>query len=113
MEFFSSNLTEKAATPAMFGHQTQKFQEIAGFQSPKQQSFTFTNTPAIVNVVGINYDELLINCLLWVVGLLVFRNASILWTFCEIPIVGWLTPSFHGFHRRKCKIPSKYFLKHD
>jgi hypothetical protein len=35
------------------------------------------------------------------------------WTFCEIPIVWWFTPIFHGFHRRKCKIPSKYtiFLK--
>jgi hypothetical protein len=35
------------------------------------------------------------------------------WTFFEIPIVGWFTPSFHGFHRRNCKIPSKYtiFLK--
>jgi hypothetical protein len=42
---------------AMFVRQTQKFQEIAGFQSPKQQSFEFTNTPAIVKVIGINYDE--------------------------------------------------------
>jgi hypothetical protein len=32
------------------------------------------------------------------------------WTFCEIPIVGWFTPSFHGFHRWKCKIPSKYTI---
>jgi hypothetical protein len=29
---------------------------------------------------------------------------SRLWTFCEIPIVGWFTPSFH---RRQCKIPSR------
>jgi hypothetical protein len=35
------------------------------------------------------------------------------WTFCEIPIVGWFTPSFHGFHRRKCKIPSKYTISYD
>jgi hypothetical protein len=44
------------------------------------------------------------------VGPLVFKVGPMcyysLWTFCEIPIVGWFTPSFHGFHRRKCKIPS-------